>query len=99
MHTTVRIYSGMPGVAKRIAEKRESIEKTMRGVPGFTGYRLVELPDGLVSVTICETQAGCEESSRRAAAWLQENLPDVKVRPPTILTGESHLSFGAKPSR
>jgi hypothetical protein len=99
MFTTLRIYTGAPGVAARIAAKRESIEKTFRGISGFAGYRLIDMEDGFASVTICETREGCEQSANAAAAWLKENLPDVVVPAPRVITGESLLSFGAKPSR
>ena len=99
MFTTLRIYSGMPGVAAQIAAKRELVEKAFRTVPGFAGYRLVSTADGFASVTICETKDGCDQSARVAAAWFQENLPGVKVNAPTVITGESLLSFGAKPAR
>lgn len=99
MFTTLRIYTGMPGVAPRIAAKKDAVEKLFRGVHGFAGYRLISTADGFASVTICETKDGCDESARVAAAWLRENLPDVTVHPPHVITGESLISFGAKPSR
>jgi hypothetical protein len=99
MFTTVRIYTGMPGVAAQIAAKKDLIEKAMRTVPGFAGYRMIATGDGLTSVTICETKDGCDTSAKVAAAWLKENLPGVHVNAPTIVTGESLISFGAKPSK
>ena len=100
MFTTLRIYSGMPGAATKIAAKKESIEKAFRAVPGFAGYRLIGTTDGLATVTICETKEGCEESARVAAQWLRENMPDLSPTSPQVITGESHLSFGAnKPPR
>jgi len=99
MYTTLRLYAGAPGVAAQILAKRESVEKAMRAVPGFVGFRLMSTADGFASVTICEAKEGCEQTAQVAAAWLKENLPAVNVNAPTIITGESHLSFGAKPSR
>ncbi len=99
MFTTLRIYAGAPGVAARIAAKREDVEKMFRGIPGFAGYRLIDLADSFASVTICETKDGCEQSAKAAAAFLREKLPEVAVPAPHVITGESLLSFGAKPSR
>jgi hypothetical protein len=99
MFTTLRIYSGMPGVAPRFLAKKDEIEKVMRGVPGFAGYRLVATPDGIAAVTICETQEGCEASAKAASAWIQQNMPDLAPKAPQIISGESLISFGAKPSR
>ena len=99
MFTTLRIYSGMPGAAPRFLAKKEEIEKVMRGVPGFAGYRLLATPDGIASVTICETKEGCEASAMAASAWLRANMPDLAPKPPQIISGESLISFGAKPAR
>lgn len=94
MHTMLRIYSGMPGVAPRFLERKADLEKEMRGVPGFLGYRLLSTADGIASVTICESQAGCEESAKRSAAWVKTNFPDLSSKPPQIVSGESLISFG-----
>ena len=99
MFTTLRIYSGMPGVGPRFLEKKADIEKVLRGVPGFAGYRLLSTPDGIASVTICETKDGCDASAKVAATWIRENMPDLAPKPPQIISGESLISFGAKPPR
>lgn len=99
MFTMLRVYTGMPGVGPRFAAKKEAIEKALRTVPGFAGYRLLSTPDGIASVTICETKEGCDASAKVAADWLRENMPDLAPKPPQIITGESLISFGAKPAR
>ena len=99
MHTMLRIYTGMPGAAARVTPRKQDIENLFRSVPGFAGYRLVGTPDGLASVTICETKEGCEESARKSAEWVKANFPDLATKPPQIVTGESLISFGSKPSK
>jgi hypothetical protein len=99
MHTMLRIYSGMPGVGPRFLAKKQELENVMRTVPGFAGYRLLATADGIASVTICETKEGCDDSAKKAAAWIKENLPDLAPKPPQVLVGESLISFGAKPAR
>jgi hypothetical protein len=99
MFTTLRVYSGMPGVGARFLAKKDAIEKVLRAVPGFAGYRLLSTPDGIASVTICETKEGCDASSKAAADWVRENMPDLAPNPPQIISGESLISFGAKPAR
>ena len=100
MHTMLRIYTGMPGVAPRFTAKKGEIEAVLKSVPGFAGYRLLGTADGIASVTICETQAGCEESARKAAEWVKANMPEFAGKPPQIVLGESLISFGAgKPAK
>ena len=99
MHTMLRIYTGMPGVGPRFVAKKQDIESVLRSVKGFSGYRMIGTADGIVSVTICETKEGCDESAKRAAEWLKANMPDLVASPPKIIDGESLMSFGAKPAK
>ena len=43
-------------------------------------------------MTICEDKAGADESSRRAADWVKENV-NTTVNPPTITEGSTVLHF------
>ena len=64
----------------------ERLERLMRGVPGFIAYALFRTSDGGISVTICQSQAGIDESIARAARWVQENVP-VATDPPEVCDG------------
>ncbi len=45
-------------------------------------------------MTICaRVAAGVEETTRRAAAFIQEILPGTTVSPPRVASGEVILSF------
>ena len=46
-----------------------------------------------MTISVYETREGAEESNRAAAEWVGENLPDLRVSPPTIIAGEALLSF------
>ena len=63
------------------------------GIDGFKAYYLLKLTEGTSTVGIFENEQGAEESSRVAAAWLAENLPDLNVAPPYVTAGEVVLSF------
>jgi hypothetical protein len=43
-------------------------------------------------VTVCEDKAGTDESSRRAAAWVKDNVSGT-ADPPTITEGDTVLQF------
>jgi hypothetical protein len=49
---------------------------------------------GGVTVTICEDKAGTDESSRRAADWVKENV-STTADPPAITEGDTVLQFGS----
>lgn len=89
MHAVVRIYSGA-NVKKLVTvfeKKKQSIEDALRDVDGFVSYTLVNTGDGATSITVFEDKAGTDESTRRAAEWVRENAPDVKVSAPTVHQG------------
>jgi len=41
----------------------------------------------MVSVTVCQDKAGCDESSRIAKEWIGQNASDLGVSPPTVVEG------------
>ncbi len=88
MYATVRSY----GPSDLVAEMRgheEDVKSLMGKVTGFREYFLVETPGGgAVSITICDDQAGAEESNAVAAGWIRENLGGVTIPPPSITAGE-----------
>jgi hypothetical protein len=43
-------------------------------------------------VSVYESESGAEESNRAAAAWIQENLPDLSVSAPQVSAGEVVIS-------
>jgi hypothetical protein len=43
---------------------------------------------------VCEDQEGTDESSRRAAEWVKENLSTTGT-PPAITEGSTVLQFGS----
>ena len=64
----------------------------LTGVPGFVNYAAVRSGDGGVTVTVCQDKAGTDESSRRAADWVKENV-GATTDPPSITEGDTVLHF------
>jgi hypothetical protein len=93
MYATVRIYTTGGEFADALVENADELEQTLVEIAGFNAYYLVRTDEGVTSVSIYEDQAGAEESTRVAAAWVAENLPDLQVSPPQVRTGEVVLDF------
>src|SRR5262249_13281161 len=74
MHTVIRNYKGQPTLGEELTRHRKEVESLISGIQGFIAYYLVKTTDGIASVTVCEDKKGCDESSRRAADWLRQNL-------------------------
>lgn len=95
MYATVRVYSGNPGLADALVENQAEVERIITAIDGFKSYYLIRTGDGAASISVFETEAGAEESTRAAAAWLRENLPDIGGTAPTVSSGEVVIDFGA----
>ena len=92
MHATMRYYHGNPGLADQLAARADEIRSVIGAVPGFNAYYLVRLDDATVSITVCDDEAGTEESTRVAAAWIGENMPELTASPPMVSAGTVTLS-------
>jgi hypothetical protein len=88
MHCTVRVYSGAPDLADALVANVDAVKQLIGGIDGFNGYYLVKTPDGAVSISVFESEAGTSESTRVAAGWIKDNLPDMDIAPPEVFAGE-----------
>ena len=94
MHVVIRSYSGQ-GVSELfdlLGQREEDVKTVRSGVPGFGSYAAFRSGGGGVTVTICQDKAGTDESSRRAAEWVKENVTTA-VEPSAITAGSSVLHF------
>jgi hypothetical protein len=68
---------------------KEGFVPLIRQVPGFVAFYLVDAGSTIVvSTSIFETQAGAEESNRRAADNVRQKMPRLLPNPPQISAGE-----------
>ena len=63
-------------------------------VPGYQEYFLIETGDGVISISVFADQAGAEESTARAADWVQQTLAGFFTGPPAVTTGSVWLHDG-----
>ena len=93
MYATIRSYSGSE-LADALATRQSDIRQVLEEIDGFRAYYLIRTTDGnAVTVSVFDDQAGAEESTRAAAAWVGENLADLAISPPQVTTGEVTFSF------
>jgi hypothetical protein len=89
MYATVRRYEGVtdPREAARLVE--EGFVPIISEVPGFVAYYWVDSGDGvMVSTSVFQDQSGAEESTRRAADYVQQNMAPLLPNPPHVTAGE-----------
>lgn len=92
MHATMRYYPGNTELAGQLAAREDEIRAVIAAVHGFRAYYLVRLDDATVSITVCDDEAGTEESTRVAAAWIAENMPELTASPPNVSSGAVTMS-------
>jgi hypothetical protein len=99
MYATVRRYEGVTDAAEAGRRVGEGFVPILREVPGFVAYYWVDAGGGVMVSTsifedeeatkgIFEDREGVEESNKRAAEWVRENLAHLLPNPPQITAGE-----------
>jgi hypothetical protein len=94
MYVVVRNYTGQ-GASKLfdlLAQREDEVQELIGGVPGFIRYAAFPHGDGGITVTMCEDKTGTDESSKRAANWVKENVEGT-VDSPDIAEGNAILDF------
>ena len=92
MHVTMRYYTGASALGDAMAAKTDEVRDLITTVPGFIAYYAIRNGDVVTTVTVCKDKAGTDESTKRARAWVQENVKGG-VNPPGINEGDTFVSF------
>ena len=96
MYAVVRSSSGQGAseLFEQLEQRNDEVKDLIGGVPGFVSYTAVRSSDGGVTVTVCQDKAGTDESSRRAAGWVKENI-NAMANPPVITEGSTVVHFNS----
>jgi hypothetical protein len=93
MYATIRIYREAEGLADAVAEHKAEIIELFQAVDGFRSYHIVKTgPASATSITVYDSQAGVEASTRIASDWIAANLAGPSISPPQVLVGEVAMS-------
>jgi hypothetical protein len=88
MYATVRRYEDATD-AKAVGQHvKEGFIPLISQVPGFVAFYWIDAGGVVVSTSVFEDQAGAEESDRRAADYVRENLAHLRPNPPQVTAGE-----------
>ncbi len=90
MYASVRRYEIDPASLDELKGLvEEGFVPIVSSVPGFVAYYVMSGGDGTVfSINIFEDKAGADESARRAADWVGENLATLLPDAPEVTAGE-----------
>jgi hypothetical protein len=94
MYAVVRRYAGASQLADALVRSQDEVTTLLKGVPGFKAYYALRTGAGAVAtMTVCDDKAGTDESIRRAAEWVRNNLSGASIGAPEISEGEVFLNF------
>jgi hypothetical protein len=88
MYVTIRRYetTSVEEVARRV---QQGFVPIMRQAPGYIAYYAIDAGAGFVaSISIFETQAQADDSTRLAAEWVRQNIVDLFTGPPELTSGQ-----------
>jgi hypothetical protein len=94
VYVVIRNYSGQGATElfDLLGQREADVRELIGGVPGFVTYAAFRTDEGGATVTVCQDKEGTDESSRRAAAWVQENVT-TSVDPPRVTEGSTVIQF------
>jgi heme-degrading monooxygenase HmoA len=94
MYASIRKYYIIPGTAEEFLRRVQGgFVPLISQVPGFQAYYVLQVRDDeVISVSIFDTQAGAEDSVRRAAEWVAKNIASFIQGLPEITAGQVKIS-------
>lgn len=97
MYVVIRRYEADEASSDEVLRRvQEGFLPIIRRARGFVAYQVVDAGDGVVaSISIFEDHAEANEMTREAAEWVKENLAELVLGPPEIISGEVVLSENA----
>lgn len=97
MHATIRRWNGASKLIAEMERRTQEVENVVSSTPGFVAYHAVRSGDTLISITVCQDKNGTDETTRRAAQWVRDNLPEEALAglSPDVTDGEEFIAFHA----
>lgn len=94
MYVVVRRYAGASALIDAMRQGEQEVRDLIRTVPGFRAYYALQTGGGgVTTITVCDGKVGTDESIRRAADWVRQNVTGATIGPPEITEGEAYISF------
>ncbi|HZS78769.1 MAG TPA: antibiotic biosynthesis monooxygenase [Ktedonobacteraceae bacterium] len=101
MYVAIRRMKAKPGSLDEAVRRVENgLVPILSSVPGFVEYDVVQVGEDVgLTISFFETQEQAEESNRRAADWVKENLAPLAAGPHEIVAvGEVRVHRGKSAS-
>jgi hypothetical protein len=98
MHTVIRRYNLDDGNMDEVMHRIDvSFADSLSHQPGFIAYECVRAgPDSLATITTFTDADGCDRSTELAAAFVRDELSDMKVSRIDTIHGDVAVSRAAR---
>jgi hypothetical protein len=93
LYIVVRTWTNAGALADAMQQRQQEVTDLIKEVPGFVAYYATRSGDTLTTVTVCDSQAGTQESTRLAGDWVKKNVSGAAIGAPQIAEGETFLQF------
>ena len=98
MYLVIRTWANAGALADAMQQRPQEVTALLREVPGFVAYYATRAGDTVTSVTVCDSHAGTQESTRRAGEWVKTNVTGAAIGAPQIAeTGRIGVEQEASP--
>ena len=97
MYVAVRRLKIQPGlIDEAVRRVEDGLVPILSNVPGFVEYDVVQVGEDVgLTISVFETKEQAEESNRRAAEWVKQNLAPLAAGPHEIIAvGEVRVHKG-----
>jgi restriction endonuclease Mrr len=90
MKAIIRKYSGKGAkeLIDTLEQRAAEVQPVMGSVKGLVSYTLIRSGDGGFSVTLCQDQAGIDESTQKAKDWIAKNATNTGAAAPEVSVGD-----------
>ena len=92
MFAAIRYYQADPPSINEVVRRvQEDFVPLIRDMRGFVSYFILvpsEREEDIVSVSVFEDQQSAEESNRKAAEWVVQNLSELLLPTPEFASGQ-----------
>jgi heme-degrading monooxygenase HmoA len=92
MFAAIRYYQADPPSIEEVVRRvQEEFVPLIRDMRGFVSYFILvpsEREEDIVSVSVFEDQQSAEESNRKAAEWVVQNLSELLLPTPEFASGQ-----------
>lgn len=92
MYAVVRHYENAKALSDAMEKAPQEVKDAISAIQGFVSYHGTRDGDSMTSITVCDSKAACEESSRVAREWVKAHVSSP-IGAPTVSEGEVFINF------